>query len=196
MQTSDQINLVIAIATCISVFASLTVALLTMQISKSNRITAELMKVQLDASSRPYIQIGPMIRIGTPLIQLSIANTGQSNAENLRLELVQDFYSNAENQESRNLKNYTAFVHPISTFSPQTRLVFDLGTGPAIFNNANLCPHRFTVKVTYQHNGTEFIESTTIDLQPFRLTTVPHDPIADEIEKLRKSVEKVIEKLP
>jgi hypothetical protein len=195
MQTSDQINLVIAIATLLSALASLFVAVLTNKIAKSNQLTAELMKAELYAAARPYIQIGLTIQIGTPFIQLNIANIGQSNAVDLRLELDKNFYFNAHDGEQDNLRTYTAFTHPISTFSPKSQLVFGLGTGSVIFKNAQKCPHRFDVKATYKHNGTEIEEVTLIDLQPFQRAVVPHDPIADEIERLRKSVEKISNEL-
>lgn len=195
MQLSDQVNIVIAAATCLSVIGSLMVAVLTMHIAKSNRLTADLMKAQIEAATRPYVSMGPTVRIGTPLLQLVIENLGQSSALDLRLELQEDFYFNAERQEARNLKRYTAFVHPISSFSPRSRLVFDLGTGPSIFTNPDTCPHRFTVKATYRHANQEYVESTTVDLQPFQLTTVPHDPVADEVEKVSKEIAKLTQAL-
>lgn len=191
MQTSDQINLAIAIATSLSVIASLVVAALTWHIAKSNRLTAQLMQAQIEAASRPYIQIGPSVRIGTPLLQLSIKNTGKSNAENLRLELSQNFYFNDEASEDGNLKTFTAFVHPISTFPPDTALVFDLGIGSKIHKNSERCPQKFSIKATYESFGKKYSESTEIDLQPFLRTSVPHEPIADELEKVHRNLDRI-----
>lgn len=195
MQTSDQINIVIAVATCLSVFGSLAVAYLTLHITKANRLTAELMKEQLEASTRPYIQISPSVRTGSQMIELRIANTGQSNAVDLKLDLDQDYYFNAQESEAKNFRRYTAFVHPISSFSPRAELVFDLGVGPSIFTNSERCPQRFTITATYKHGSKEYSESTTIDLQPLQLTSVPHDPVADQIKKLVRAVEQISSEL-
>ncbi|MEL4180324.1 hypothetical protein [Roseateles sp. PN1] len=195
MQTSDQINLVIAVATCLSVLGSLAVAYLTLHITKANRLTAELMKEQLEASTRPYIQISPAVRIGSQLIELRIANTGQSNAEDLKLDLAQDYYFNAEPSEAKNIRKYTAFVHPISSFSPRAELVFDLGVGPKIFTNSERCPQRFTITATYKHGSKQYSESTAVDLQPLQLTSVPHDPVADHLEELVKAVKQISSEL-
>jgi hypothetical protein len=191
MNTENKINLVIAIATCLSVVASLAVAYLTWNIAKSNRITAELLKLQIEVASRPYIQIGPSIREGAPLLQLEITNAGQSNAQELRLELDQDFYFNAEQSEDRNLRGYSAFTHEIATFSPRSTLIFNLGTGLRVINNPNKCPHQFTVKATYKHNGKDYCESTIIDLQPFRSVTLPINAVAEKIENLTQVIQKI-----
>lgn len=195
MQLSDQINIVIAIATCLSVAGSLAVAVLTWHITKANRLTAELMKEQLEASTRPYIQISPTVRSGSQMIELRIANTGQSNAEDLKLDLDQDYYFNAQVGEAKNIRKFTAFVHPIASFSPRAELVFDLGVGPSIFTNSERCPLRFTITATYKHGSKKYSEPTTVDLQPLQLTAVPYDPVAEQIKKLVKAVDQISSEL-
>lgn len=184
MTLADQINLVVAITGGCSAVISLFVAIVTYQMVKANRETVAVMKAQLDASTRPYIQVTPVVRAMSTLLMLSIRNAGGSSAMNLRLSLDKDFYFNAHASEDDNLRTYTTFVHPIQSFSPHAEMTFYLGIGHNIFGDSKRCPQQFTVRAEYEYQDKRVIESTTIDLQPFRKSAKPVDPIVEQLGKM------------
>jgi hypothetical protein len=184
MNLADQINLAVAITGGCSAAISLFVAIVTYQMVKANRETVAVMKAQLDASTRPYIQVTPFVRAMSTMLMLSIKNAGGSSAKNLRLSLDKDFYFNAHLDEDDNLRKYTTFVHPIQSLSPQAEMVFYLGVGHNIFRDAERCPQQFTVQAEYEYQDNRVVESTTIDLQPFRKSAKPVDPIVEQLENI------------
>jgi uncharacterized protein YceK len=184
MNLSDQLNLAVAITGGCSAVISLFVATVSYQMVKANREAVAVMKAQLDATTRPYIQVTPIVRAMSTMLMLSIKNTGGSSAINLRLSLDKNFYFNALTGEDDNLRTYTTFVHPIQSFSPQAEMVFHLGVGHNIFRDSERCPQQFTVKAEYEYQDKRIVESTTIDLQPFRKSAKPVDPIVEELAKI------------
>jgi hypothetical protein len=191
MNLADQINLAVAITGGCSAAISLFVAIVTYQMVKANRETVAVMKAQLDASTRPYIQVTPVVRAMSTLLMLSIKNTGGSSAMNLRLSLDKDFYFNAHTSEDDNLRTYTTFVHPIQSFSPQAEMVFYLGVGHNIFRDSERCPQQFTVRAEYEYQDRRVVESTTIDLQPYRKSAKPVDPIVEQLEKISEHLSRI-----
>jgi uncharacterized protein YceK len=95
MNLSDQLNLAVAITGGCSAVISLFVATVSYQMVKANREAVAVMKAQLDATTRPYIQVTPIVRAMSTMLMLSIKNTGGSSAINLRLSLDKNFYFNA-----------------------------------------------------------------------------------------------------
>ncbi|AZP12317.1 hypothetical protein [Undibacterium parvum] len=184
MNLADKINLAVAITGGCSAAISLFVAIVTYQMVKANRETVAVMKAQLDASTRPYIQVTPVVRAMSTMLMLSIKNAGGSSAKNLRLSLDKDFYFNAHPDEDDNLRKYTTFVHPIQSLSPQAEMVFYLGVGHNIFRDSERCPQQFTVQAEYEYQDNRVVESTTIDLQPFRKSAKPVDPIVEQLENI------------
>jgi hypothetical protein len=183
MTPSDQINLAIAIATACSVVVSLAVVYVSYLVVKANREAVNVMREQLDASTRPYIYVAPDTRPMTTLLLLRVANTGASAAKNLRLKLDRDYYFNAEKSDSKNIRCYAAFTHVIEAFAPRAELVFHLGVGHKILNS-DLCPLRFRVTAEYEHNGHTVTEITSVDLQPYIEAAQPMDPISERLDKL------------
>lgn len=129
------------------------------------------------------------------MLMLNIRNAGASGANNLKLSMDKDFYSNGEQNESKNLRRYTAFVHPIRSLSPKAELSFHLGTGHSIFSNADLCPWQFTVTAEYEFEGEKVVEATTVDLQPFMYSAQPIDPVAEQLGKLNEYASKIAGKI-
>ena len=189
MTTADKINLIIAIATAASTIASLAVVFLTLRVLQANRAAVGVMKAQLDATTRPYILIVPVARPMTTLLELRIVNTGSSAAESMRLSLDKDYYFNAEDTESSNLRRYEAFVHPIESFPPRAELKFALGIGHRILTS-DRCPLRFTVTAEYSWSGQHCVERTRIDLQPYAQSGQPIDAVAERLDKIARILEK------
>ena len=186
MTLADQINLAVAITGGCSAAISLFIAIITFKMVNANREAVAVMRAQLDASTRPYIQVTPVVRAMSTLIMLSIKNAGGSSAESLRLTLDKDFYFNGHTSEDCNLRKYTTFVHPIQSLSPKAEMVFHLGVGHIIFGNVERCPQQFTVRAEYEYQGKRVVESTTVDLQPFKKSAKPVEPIVEQLEKLNE----------
>jgi hypothetical protein len=191
MQTSDQINLAIAITSGFSTLMSLAVVVATFKILRANRDTVAVMREQIRSMSRPYVQVTPWVRVGSTLMMLSIRNSGTSSACNLRLSLDKDFYSNGERIDARNLRRYTAFNEVIQSFPPRAELSFHLGVGHVVFGQTGACPTRFTVTAEYEFEGEHVKETTVVDLQPYQYSAQPIDPVAEEIEKLTKKLDQI-----
>lgn len=188
MQTADQINLAIAIISGLTALSSLAVVFATFRILQANRESVAVMREQVRSLSRPYIQITPWVRTGSTLIMLTVRNAGQTSARNLKLSMDQDFYFNGENAPGKNIKEFSAFKEVIECLSPHAELNFHLGVGHVVFGKTELCPMRFTITAEYDFEGEHASESTVIDLQPFKFTVQPIDPVAEQIEKLTQKL--------
>lgn len=187
MTTSDWINLAIAVTTTLSVLISVAVAFVTYKTVQANRAAVEVMRAQLEATTRPYVLVGVVVRPMSTFLQLRITNTGGSSAKALRLSLDKDYFFNGEEGESRNLRNYSVFREAIAEFPPQTELLFHLGVGHRILRS-DRCPTQFTVSARYQHAGREFAESTAVDLRPYGNSGKPTDPIAERLESIQSEL--------
>lgn len=188
MNASDYINLGTAVATSVATAGTCWVAYLTIGIARATRDSARATRDQMHAALRPYIQVSVAPRTGVNFLELSIVNSGQSSALNLRLTVDQPFQFNGHADPGSNIQGW--FGNLIESLPPGTRLVFPLGTGFGVLGNPARCPRRFSVQAKYFHQGEEFIETTVIDLGAFAHSSVPVDPIAEELKELRKQVER------
>jgi len=190
MNTSDWINLAIAIATTLSVLISVAVAFVTYKTVQANRAAVEVMRAQLEATTRPYILIGAVVRPMSTFLELRIVNTGGSSAKALRLSLDKDYFFNGEEGDSRNLRSYSAFCESIAEFPPQAELLFHLGVGHRILKSER-CPMLFTVSARYEHAGREFAESTVVDLRPYGNSGKQVNPIAERLESIQTELKAI-----
>lgn len=184
MTITDKINLAIAICAGLSVLVSAIMVVMTYRILRANRATEQVMREQIEASSRPYVQISPQVRPMTTAVELIVKNVGNSSAENLRLNLDKDFNFNAEDGEHNNLRKYHAFSSEIRMFPPGAELRFLLGIGHQILRKPSLCPLQFSVAASYGFAGKRVLEETTIDLEPFEKSNRPVDPVAERLDQL------------
>lgn len=168
---------------------------LTFFILRANRATVRAMESQLDLQNRPYVEARVEVREGHPLIELVIENSGKSAANNLSMRIDRDIFRFGENQPDSNLRSYSAFSEKIDSFPPNSRLIFSLGTGPNIFDKEDgaretKIPHRFGIRATYEWNGKSFDELSNIDLRPLLNTSVRTSLVAEELQKIRKALER------
>ncbi len=185
MTSTDWLTLALVVITGIYAYV-------TFRILKANEAVVTAMREQQLAMNRPYVQVGVTVRVGTQLLYLVIKNVGRAAAERLRLQLDRPVHCLGESAESRNLATYSAFSRQIDSLPPGAELLFLLGTGPTFFApdaKEELAPKVFGVKAAYESGVSRFEESTTVDLRPFLNTDVPHDPIAEELERLRRSID-------
>lgn len=172
-----------------AVFAGLTFFIL-----RANRAAVAAMRDQMADQNRPFVAVTVQVRMGTPVIQLLVKNVGRSPAQNLRLHLDRDFFQFGEKGEGRNLAKQSAFSQTIDCLPPLSELLFDLGVGHQIFAGGvdqAVCPHTFTVSAEYQHVKNTYSEQTHVDLRPYMGTSVPRHPVVEEMERVRKSIDKL-----
>lgn len=169
----------------------------TFKILRANEAVVAAMEGQTEAQLRPYVVVSIAPRIGTTLLLLDVQNTGRSPAINLRLKMDKDFFPHAERREQENIAKLPAFTEPIESLAPGARMQFILGIGGTIFASGvdeALCPKVFSVKAAYQYAGHLYEEVNTIDLRPMLHSAAIQDPIAEEVKRLRESLEKLLKK--
>lgn len=167
---------------------------LTFFILRANRAAVAAMRDQMTDQNRPFVSVTVQVRMGTPVIQLLVKNVGRSSAQHLRLCLDRDFFQFGEQGEGRNLAKQSAFSQPIDCLPPMSELLFDLGMGFKIFASGadpKICPHTFKVSAEYEHGKNKYSEQTHVDLRPYIGTSVPHHPVVEELERVRKSIDKL-----
>ena len=177
-----------------NVLLTATFAFLTFLILRANRAAVAAMRDQMADQNRPYVHVSVQVRLGTPVLQLLVRNVGRSPAENLRLHIDRDFYQFGDRSEARNLAGQSAFTKPIDCLPPMSELLFDLGMGFKIFAadaDPEVCPPTFVVAAEYEHGKSTYSEKTHVDLRPYMGTSVPHHPVVEELERVRKSIDKL-----
>jgi hypothetical protein len=180
--------------TLANVFLTAVFAGLTFFILRANRAAVGAMREQMADQNRPFVTVTVQVRMGTPVIQLLVRSVGRSPAQHLRLRLDRDFFQFGEKGEGRNLAKQSAFSQTIDCLPPMSELLFDLGVGHQIFAagaDQTVCPHTFTVSAEYEHAKRKYSEQTHVDLRPYMGTSVPHHPIVEELERVRKSIDKL-----
>ncbi|MCG7565512.1 hypothetical protein MHM95_04365 [Pseudoalteromonas sp. CnMc7-15] len=179
--------------TAILVFLTAIYALLTHRMVKLSEESIRESKLQTEALTRPYITIQPLLKKHTPVVYLSIKNTGLVGAKNLRLELDRDFFQfNESAKPNKNLRTLKAFTLPIQQFSPNSELVFPLAQSFLILGEeaSASCPAEFSVTATYEYANKTVTEVSYIDIEAFSGGEVDRDPLVNEVEKIRKIYEK------
>lgn len=169
-------------------------AYLTYRMAKSSEASVEAMREQAEAFLRPYITVAPFVRPHTPFLYLRVKNTGQIGAQSLRLTLDRDFYQFGEKQKpDKNLRELSAFSTPIDSFPAGTELIFALGQGWVLFGESadpEVSPVQFCITAAYEFLGKRVEEHTRIDLRPFIGSEGERDPFVEELERIRKIMEK------
>ncbi len=189
MSTTDWLTLALVLITAFYAWA-------TFEILRANKGVVQAMEAQTEAQLRPYVVAIATVRTGTTLMLLEIQNTGRSPALDLRLQMDKDFFFNGESGRD-NIAKLPVFTQPIESLSPGARIPFILGVGHTIFATGiseSVCPKLFTITAEYSFGGKRYNERNTIDLRPLLHSSAEHDPIAEEVKKLRESLEKVLRK--
>jgi hypothetical protein len=187
MSTSDWLNLSLVVITAFYAWA-------TFRMLRANERVVHTMQEQTDAQLRPYVAVSASTRIGTTLLLLEVQNTGKSPATHVRLKMDKDFFFNGEKGRD-NVANFPAFSQVIDSIAPGARLQFVLGVGHTIFAvDDSVCPKLFSVQADYRFGAKAYSEANIVDLRPLMNSSAIQDPVADEIRKLRESLEKVLKR--
>ena len=182
MTNTDWLTLALVVITAFYAWA-------TLKILCANEAMVSTMRDQQNAAMRPYILVSTSVRTGTQLLYLSIKNVGKTAAFGLKLSLDKSFYQLGEKREERNIANSAAFSRVIDSLPPDGQLLFLLGNGPTLYSSSNteeLSPLLFQVTAKYMSGSNSISETSTVDLRPYINTDVPHDPIVEELGKLRE----------
>lgn len=185
--------MVIEYLTAVLVFITAIYAYLTYRMAKMSEASVEEMRQQSEAAMRPYIVVAPFVRPHTPLLYLRIVNTGRNAAHNMKLSIDKDFFQFGENQNDKNLKNKSAFTIPMDSFPPSTELIFALAQGWILFEGTGkpgICPTQFTITARYEFSGKQVEEMHNIDLRGYLGSEGDRDPLVEELERIRKIMEK------
>jgi len=181
MTNTDWLTLALVVITAFYAWA-------TLKILRANEDMVSTMRNQQNAAMRPYILVSTNVRMGTQLLYLSIKNVGKTAALSLKLSLDKNFYQLGQERDERNIANSAAFSRVIDSLPPDGQLIFLLGGGSTLYsasNSENISPLVFQVTASYS-SGSEWItEKSTVDLRPYINTDILHDPIVEEIGKLR-----------
>lgn len=163
----------------------------TVRILAANRAAVAAMNDQLEAQARPYVVVSMFARTGTTLLCLRVENVGRSRAEQAAFTMSHDFFVNAE-QHRDNLAKVRPFTGEPISLAPGEKLEFVLGVGTTLrAASAAVCPRRFEVQVHYGFGEKRYIEKHPLDWEALARTVVTIDPVADEIQKLRQSVDRI-----
>jgi hypothetical protein len=180
--------------TAILVIITAIYAYLTHRIAKASEASVDAVRAQSEAMARPYVTVAPYIRPHTPILYLRIENSGRTGAENLRLTIDRDFFQFGEGDNAeKNLRTRSAFTAPIDTLAPGHQLNFALGQGWVLFGeNArpDITPPQFNVTAEYEFRGRRIVEVNRIDLRAYLGSEGERDPIVEELEQIRKAIEK------
>ena len=185
--------MVIDYLTAILVFITAIYAYLTHRLAETSQASVEEMRRQSEAMFRPYIIVSPFVRPHTPLLYLRIANTGRNAAQNLKLSINKDFFQFGETQNDKNLKNKSAFNTPLDSFPPDSEILFALAQGWVLFEGggkSDICPSQFSITASYEFSGKHVEERHNIDLRGYLGSEGNRDPLVEELEKIRKIMEK------
>jgi hypothetical protein len=172
-------------------------AWVTFRIMGANERVVAAMQQQAEAEGRPYLTVNVFSIPKGVVFYLRIANTGRTAANDVRLTLDRDFYQYGQKSHP-SLRSATAFQQPIEQLPPGSELVFGLAQGFVVLGkdaDPAITPPVFTITATYSYGSKTVTERTTIDLRPYGESMDPPSAVVDELERIRKEIEKLGKKL-
>lgn len=181
--------------TAILVLITAVYAYLTYKMAKASEATVQEMRAQSEAMLRPYIVVSTYVRPHTTVLYLRIENMGRCASENLELSIDRDFFQFGRSSVAdHNLRLLPAFVDPIQALAPGGKLLFALAQGFVIFSpdaDQTKVPLQFRITARYRFGNHVYVETNDIDLRPYAGSEGDRDPVVEELERLRKVVEKM-----
>ncbi len=186
--------MVIEILTGVLVVITGIYAYLTRRMAIASEASVKAVLAQSEAMTRPYVTVTPFVRPHTNILYLRIHNTGRTGAQRVRLSLDKDFFQFGEtNRPGGNLRAASAFSGAIDSMPPGFELLFALAQGPSLFGpdaKPEIAPTQFTVTAQYEFSDKRVEEITKIDLRPYIGSEGERHPIVEELERMRKVMEK------
>lgn len=160
----------------------------------ASEASVKAIRDQSEAMLRPYITVAPFVQPQSLILFLRIRNTGRTGAKNVRLGLDKDFFQFGQKSRSEvNLRTLSAFSVPMDCMAPGAELIFALAQGDHILGDASTpaaCPAQFSVTSIYEFSGKRVEEVNHVDLRPYIGSSEEGNPIVNELENIRKVMEK------
>ena len=183
--------MVIEYLTGILIFVTSIYVYLTYKMVEATESSVQAINEQSDALQRPYVVVEPFVRPNTPFLYLRIKNTGKTSAQDLTLNIDRDFYQFAD--KGKNFKDFDAFNTTIDSLPPNAELLFALAQGWVILADdadQEITPKQFEILAEYKYQNKSVRENHKIDLRPYSASEGAKDPVVEELEKIRKALEK------
>jgi hypothetical protein len=189
--TSEEWTAVSAVGTVLGALVSAGVCYQTWRVLVATQQTLADARAEADRVRRPVIEVTAWPKADQPVIMLSVRNTGNGAARNLKLTLDHNFQFNGEEGDTKNLRNYTLFRDRIDSLSPRAEIDIVLGAGSSVFSKPDLCPQKFMVETKYTFEQNEYGERVFIDISAFDKHSVVQDVQLTQLKKLTEAVESV-----
>lgn len=160
-------------------------------VEKNDQMVAQ-MKAQYESFIVPAITVAIQLKHRV-IVCLKVKNYGRSSATNLRLTLDRDFYQFGEVDERHNVRTFPAFQQVIPSFSPGEELFFMLSQGfnlGQVLEGRDVTPYEFAVEAQFEFGGRTFLQLHNVDLHPYLQSAQDRDEALEELEKIRKALEK------
>lgn len=186
-------NSVIASATVASVVVAGVYAGLTYLLARKNGEMVALMEAQHREFIAPHVVIAVGIKHSI-VTTIKVRNIGRSPARNVRLALNRDFYQFADYSAQKNLRNWPIFQKALPSLGVGDEIFFLLCRGAdvdSIVDGINITPATFSITVTSEFAGAETSTVYPVDLTLYRRTGQDRPEELAELEKIRKSLEKL-----
>lgn len=151
------------------------------------RRTVRAMEDQNDRLVRPYVTVR-LTRDRTSYILL-VENTGRTPAEDLRLDLSQEFYCLGDSDFA--LSDETLFSEGVGTFPPGSEVGYVLGDTVQMQSDADFeqMPRQFAVTARYSYHDTDVEETFDINLRQFAKEILVYKGARRELKELRETLE-------
>jgi hypothetical protein len=190
------VNYASLISAVILAFITLYYAIITHRILVVNKRSIELSEFQIEAQSRPYVNVVSAVLGGTQLLQLKIANIGKSAANDLQITVEPPFYRFGTKQDSHLLQNLPIFNESVASFGPGVEILVDLGAANQIAEmpeeiSGKLPTLNFTSR--YSNGVKVYEERTVIDLTIYLMTTPSEHNPAMVLEEISVKVSELVD---
>jgi hypothetical protein len=183
----------IEVLTGILVLITAFYAFVTFRIQRANEGVLEEMRKQNEEVRRPNIVISAVTMTDSPMLYLTVKNSGLSAARDLSLTMDRDFYQFGKKQDDMNLRRKGALGNSIVAFAPQAELLFHLAQGFVVFDknaDPSITPSIFKIAAEYKYRDRTFCEETTIDLNAYLYCSVANDPIVAQLKRIEDAIRK------
>jgi hypothetical protein len=188
METTNLLTALLTLLTAVYAF-------LTWRILRANEAVVGAMREERRAAMRPYVTVSPRTVPGSYQVFLQIENTGRSTAESVRLTVDRPFQRFGKPGPENDIRSFSAFSERIDSLPPGMKLTFALAMAPQLFGEAQVSveamPRQFQIRAEYSWSDGSAQETSAVDLRPYFMTAIERDPVAGELEAIRKQLEKL-----
>lgn len=180
-----------AVLTFIYVITTILILVSNNKMADATRRQVDELQKQFQAQNRPYVCVQfETIRNG--LLCLSVENTGNTPARNVRVLVNEDFTNKIHDQQRDRFRKFTETAIYLS---PRQKLYCCLG-GPSDFSSIK--DQTLLLDVTYDGDDDHYQEHIEIDVDGYGWALLYESPLGDisiHIKKISESLESIEKKL-